>query len=704
MAILSKIRERTFILILIIGMALFAFVIGDAINKNGGPTRMDVVGEINGEEISREEFSQILEVYKSRSNGSISDIQTLNAVWDGFVRERVFKEQLGLAGIVVGENDVWESLISNPNFQSDPSFQNEIGLFDEEKVKEYIANMREDAIGAQKGSDEKARWDSWLSYEGRVRQGVVQTSYTSLVNAGLGATLEEGKRDYLFNNTSITSQYVYLPYASVADSLITITNKDYQNYINEHKREFEVDESRDLKYVKFIVTASQKDKDALKEELNGYIEEFKSAENNADFIDDVNSDTGLNANFLYSSQLPKGQVEAMMNANVGDVVGTYEDAGYYKISKVEAVKKMPDSVMSKHIIVPFVGTTRSTSTISKEAAKKSIDSIYNIVKNNSNKFDAIADEINTDGTKGKGGDIGWVTYAQAFSPNFDSDFAEYLFDNRKGNIQVVETAFGFHIIKITDQKNIQKTVQLAIVSRKIEASEETESQYYQNAEIFASKLTDGADFDALSQENNYVPLPANGIKALAENVPGLQGNNRNIVRWAFEEGAEVNDVRRFDVDNGFVVAVLSSKTIEGTATVDDVASRIKPILIRKKKADILNKKLSGATLEDIANTNSVSVKTATKVNLASPTISGVGNEPAIVGAMSTAAEGKVIVGLEGAKGVFAIKVTSKELPTELDNYDVFRNRIATKYKGRSSQLYTAIKETSEIKDYRASIY
>ncbi|MDC9721677.1 MAG: peptidylprolyl isomerase [Urechidicola sp.] len=702
MAILSKIRERTFILILIIGMALFAFVIGDAINKNGGPTRMDVVGEINGEEISREEFSQILEVYKSRSNSSISDIQTLNAVWDGFVRERVFKEQLELAGIVVGENDVWENLISNPNFQSDPSFQNEVGLFDEEKVKEYIANMREDAIGALKGSDEKARWDSWLSYEGRVRQGVVQTSYTSLVNAGLGATLEEGKRDYLFNNTNITSQYVYLPYASVADSLITITNKDYQNYINEHKKEFEVDESRDLKYVKFTVVASKKDKDALKEELDGYIEEFKSAENNANFVDDVNSDTALNTNFSYSSQLPKDQVDAMMNANVGDVVGTYEDAGYYKISKVEAVKQLPDSVSASHILISYLGS-QSAGPDTKQTeveAKKTADSLLTVLKSNGSKFDAIAKEFSVDKSNSdKGGKLDWYT-RNAMVP----EFGDYTFLNKKGDMDIVKTAFGFHIVKITDQKNIQKTVKLATVSRKIEASEETEAQFYQNAEIFASKLTEGADFNALSQENNYVPLPANGVKALAENVPGLQGNNRNIVRWAFEEDTEVNDVRRFDVDNGFVVAVLSSKTKEGTATVNNVASRIKPILIRKKKAEILNKKLNGATLEDIANASSVSIKTATNVNLASPTISGVGNEPAIVGAMSTAAEGKVIVGLEGVKGVFAIKVTSKELPTELDNYDVFRNRIATKYKGRSSQLYTALKETSEIKDYRASIY
>lgn len=703
MAILSKIRERTFILIGIIGLALFAFIISDAIgSNNGGGARQDIVGEINGEDVSREEFSQVLEVYKSRSNNSVTDMQALNVVWDGFVRERVFKKQLELAGVVVGENDVWESLISNPNFQSDPSFQNEIGLFDEEKVKEYIANMREEAIDAPTSSNERQMWNNWLSFEGRVRQGVIQTSYTDLVNAGLSATLADGKRDYFFNNTNITSKYVYLPYTIVADSLITITNKDYQNYINDHKKEFEVEESRSIKYVKFTIKASQEDKDALRDELSGYIAEFKASKNNVDFIDDVNSDSGIDNNFMYKNQLPKEAADAIMNANVGDVVGVYEDANYFKISKIEAVKQLPDSVKASHILISYLGSqSAGPDTKQTEAeAKKTADSLLTVLKSNGSKFAALAKEYSVDRSNAeKGGELDWFT-RRAMVP----EFSDYTFLNKKGDMAVVKTAYGFHIVKITGQKNIQKTVQLATISRLIEASEITESKYYQDAEIFASILTNGSDIDEVSKESNYVVLPANGIKALAENIPGLQGNNRNIVRWTFQDDIDVNDIKRFDIDNGFVVVVLSSKIKKGLATVNDVASKIKPIIIRNKKAEILNKKMNGASLEDIASANSVTVKTASKVTLASPTISGVGNEPSIVGAMSTAKEGDVIVGLEGVKGVFAIQVTSKELPADLDNYDVFRNRLATKYKGRSSQLYNALKDVSDIKDFRATIY
>ena len=702
MAILSKIRERTFILIGIIGLALFAFIISDAIgSNNGGGARQDVVGEVNGEEISREEFSQQLEAYKSRSNGNTPDSQFLNAAWDGFVRKLVFKEQLELAGIVVGENDVWESIISDPGFQSNPLFQNEIGLFDEEKVKEYVANLREDALDAPNGSDEKKMWSSWLSYEGRVQQGVVQAAYTNLVNAGLGATLEEGKRDYLFNNTKISSKYVYLPYAMVADSLITITNSDYQNYINEHKNEFQVKEARNIKYVRFNFAATDQDKEDIKNELAALKDDFKKASNNVEFVNDEKSDLAINEDFIKKSNLLKSVSDTIINGAVGDVVGPYIEKGYYTLSKIEAFKQIPDSVSASHILLSFQGARSQGpgTNFSEVEARIFADSLLTVLKKTPSKFESFAKEYSVDKSNNEdGGKLDWYGY-NTMTP----EFRDYTFLNSKGDIGIVRTPFGIHIVKITGQKNFEKAVQLTSVTRKILASEATESQVFQDAEVFASKIADG-NFDDLVVESGYLQSPANGIKVLDDVVPGLQGNNRNIVRWAFEEDVDVNDVKRFDIDNGYVVVMLTSKISEGLATVNNVASKIKPILIRKKKAAILIKKMSGASIEDVAKETHVTVKTASNVTLASPTISGVGNEPAIVGAMSTAKEGEVVIGLEGIKGVFAIEVTSKELPADLENYDVFRNRLAAKYKGRSAQLYTALKDATEIVDYRANIY
>jgi len=391
-----------------------------------------------------------------------------------------------------------------------------------------------------------------------------------------------------------------------------------------------------------------------------------------------------------------------MNSNVGDVVGPYEEAGYYKISKIAASKQLPDSVSASHILISYLGS-RSAGPDTKQTeieAKKTADSLLTVLKRNSSKFAAIAKKFSVDKSNAdKGGVLNWYT-RNAMVP----EFADFTFFGKTGDIGVVKTGFGYHIVEITGQKNLQNTVQLATIAREVQASEETESQFYQDAEVFASKIAGGDDFNKLAQENNYIPLPANKIKKLSENIPALKGSNRQIVRWAFNEDTDVNDVKRFDIDNGYVVVALVSKTEKGIAPIRDVASKIKPILIRQKKAEILKAKMNGSTLQDIASANKISVKKATNVSLASPTISGVGNEPVIVAAMMTAKENELLVGLEGLKGLFAIKVASKELPTELDNYDVYRNKLSTGYKGRSSQLYTALKENSDIEDFRADIY
>ena len=309
MAVLSKIREKTIVLIGVIGLALFAFVVQGAFG-NGDSAKVDSVGEVNGETISRADFSQRLEAYKTNSRGSVSENQAMNSVWDGFVRERVFKEQLEKAGIVVGEKEVWESIISLPYFQNDPSFKNDAGLFDEERAKEFIASMRDDAVGTKVGSNESQRWANWLISESQIRQNVVRNSYSNLVNAGLGVTLEEGKRDYFFTNTNVTSQYVYVPYTTISDSLITVTTSDYRNYINKNSSQYQVEESRSLKYVKFDVIASDEDRKGIKDNLATFIEDdqkfgtkgMKNAIDMAEFIDQSKSDLASNENFVFKNK------------------------------------------------------------------------------------------------------------------------------------------------------------------------------------------------------------------------------------------------------------------------------------------------------------------------------------------------------------------------------------------------------------------
>jgi len=720
MAILSKIRDRSMFLVLIVGLALFSFVLNpSSIQKFFNSSKTNSVGEVNGESISREDFAQEVEAYKTQSGGRATQMQAVNAVWNNMVSEKVFQSQLEKAGVVVGEKDIWDAMVALPEIQNSALFKNEINLFDEEKLKEYIANMKDEAE-----TGNKQAWTNWLSTEKSIKQNLERQAYSSLVSVGLGASLEQGKRDYMFDNTKMDAKYVFVPYSSIPDSISLVSKDEIKKYIEENSKRYKPEATRTLKYVKFDIVPSEADDAEVKKLVEGFIsdrEEYsnaakatvkiaglKNTSNYEAFLNDNKSDLSIDNGYKFKNQLPATISETVFESSIGDVVGAYKDNGYYKISKIVEILQLPDSVKSSHIIVPYAGKTRSTSTKTKEEAKKTIDSIFKLVKNNKAKFTEIANAVNSDGTKGKGGDIGWVRKDQAFSPGFDKDFADFIYKNKAGSINIVESAFGFHIIRIDKQTTPEKAVRLATFARLIEASEETENIIFEKAETLASNLSEGKKLEDLSTESNYNIQSAVNLKVLSESIPGLS-NQRVIVQWAFNQQRELNDSKRFDIDvngkRGYAVVLLSGKTEkDGITLSSDILLNVRPELTNKKKASLIKDKIKGATLEEIAKNMNTTVRTASSVTLASPLLSGVGNEPTIVGAMSTLKLDEISDKIGGEKGVFVVMVTKREAPVELENYETFRNKIAKKLKGRSNQLYQVLQDASDITDSRSKFY
>ena len=703
-------------LILIVGLALFAFVLDPTSVQNFfDSNKVHAIGEVNGEEISREDFAAEVEAYRSQTGSRVTQMQAVNTIWNGMVSEKIFDSQIEAAGIVVGEEDIWNATISLPEIQNSPLFRNEANLFDQERVKEYIANLRDEGGQA---------WANWLTTETSIKANLQRQMYTTLVRAGLGASLPEGERDYLYNNTKMDMSFVYVPYTTVDDENAKVSKEDIQDFLNDNKKRFKPQATRTFQFVYFPIEPSDIDENDVKAEVAAFIndrEEYsnaakttvtvaglKNTTNYEEFLNENRSDLGIDNGYKYKNQIPTEIADEVFNVNVGDVVGPYKHNNAFKISKVVEKIQIADSVKSSHILVPYAGATRSVSLKTKEEAKKSADSIFALVRNNKAKFTEIADLINTDGTKGKGGDIGWVRKDQAFSPAFDKDFADFIYKNRTGSIDVVETAFGFHIIRIDEKKEANEAVRLVTFARTVQASEVTENQIFENAETLASKLTEGGDINELVTESEMTLHTAQSLKALDEAVPVL-GNQRAMVQWAFEASRELNDVRRFDVDvygkRGYVVALLTGKTEEdGVVVSSDLLAEIRPELINNKKAEIIADRTSGSTLEEIASSQGTAIRNAQGVNLASPLVTGVGNEANVVGAASTMPLDIVSDMIIGEKGVFYIKVTKRELPTELDNYENYRNMKATSLQNRSGQVFGVLEETAEIKDYRALYY
>ena len=718
MAILSKIRNHSIFLIIIIGLALFSFVLSGIFKPNGSifGGNVNSVGEINGENIGREEFAQLVEQIRARSGNRASMIQSVNAAWDNLVRDKIYQSQLQKSGIVVGEKDVWDEIVNQLASQGNPQFMNEAGMFDPEKFKDYIASLKDNQDA---GEQDKLAWLSWLNYERSVKSNMEIQTYNNLINAGLNATLKEGERYYTNANTKLNIDYVFVPYNSIPDSLVTVSDDEIKDYVKQHPDEYKAEPSIDISFVKFDIKATPDDEAAIEKQLAGLInnkEEYSTAakstitveglastKNIEDFFRENSSDTPLDNEYHFKKDLNKDVADTIFKMDIGQVYGPYKDGDYFKITRLMDVKQMPDSVKSRHIIVPFAGAVRSNSTKTKEEAKKTIDSIFDILKNNKSKFAQIADEINVDGTKGKGGDIGWVNNNMAFSSQFDRNFADYIFYHKIGDIGIVESAFGYHIIDIENQKNSQKAVKLATFTRKITASEETENTIYQKAETFASELSNGKDITDLAKESGLTVQPVVGLKAMDERVSTL-GDQRPIVTWGFENATKENDIKRFDVQNGYAVVQLTGKRKKGLS-IGSSKTAIRATLANEKKAKLIEQKMkAGNTLEEIAKNFDLKVASSKAVSISSPVLPGVGRSDDLITTIVDLPVNKLYRDIETRTGVFAVKILEKKVPEPLENYSGSMNVIHKNLVSKSRRSYETLKNLADIVDNRSAFY
>lgn len=707
MAILSKIRDRSGFLIVAIGLAMFSFVVSPKdiydffSNKN-----VDAIGKVNGEDISYKEYARRVELYKSNSRSNYGGLSIENMVWNQMVREKIYEIKLEEAGVVIGEEEIWQAIIKDQRILSSPQFKNEQGVFLEESLKDYIAALQSDD-----SAEGKARLQGWLSFEKDVKYNLLTQTYNDLISYGVGASKQEATIDYVSSNTKVSGDYVYLPYSSIPNTEVKVTESEVEAYVKKHPKEFQTEATRDLKYVKFPFEASESDEKEISLELQKMIEDktaiaelrletgFKNATDVNTFAEEVGTDLPLIDRFQTEGEIPTVIKEKIVNGTVGSVVGPYKFSKYYKITKILETKNLPDSVQASHILINFAGAQSAQPTVTRTLvdAQKLADSLLAVVKKSPSQFGTIAENYSSDpGSASNKGDLGWFGY-RAMVP----EFRDYCFENKKGDVGVVRTNYGFHIIKINEQKDFNKAYKLATISKKIEASEATENLVFQNAETFASNLRDGSDFEKLAKEKGYTVSPVNGIKSLDVYV-GTLGENRKIVRWAFDEETELNESNRFDLDeNGYAVVIVNDKQKEGLTSAKNAFTRVEPILIKQKKAKLLKEKMQGNSLEAIAKANNVKVESFSNVTLNAPTIAGVGLESKVISAASVSKKDALVKNIEGSKGVFAI-VSKNVTTTEPNKADV--NVVSASKKIQNSvsrELFEALKEGVEIEDYRA---
>jgi peptidyl-prolyl cis-trans isomerase D len=716
MAILNKIRQRSLFLILVIALALFSFVLADLFKNSSGfsSKSQNVVATINGVDIDRDEFMNRVENAQRQYGNSMSSTQAMNTVWDQEVRKAVFEAQYEELGLTV-ERDYIRNLLSQ-SLGGFEEFKNDAGAFDENKLNEFIANLKaiEPETALLNGSP--INYEAWTNFEANIAATGKEQMYTNMVRAGLIGTLADGELDYKLENDNVDIRFVQIPFASIPDSTITVSQSDIKAYVNKNKEKYEVDESRDMFFVQFKEEPSLEDEEAVKNEvitlINGKVDNpttteideteigFKDTKDESTFLAE-HSAVKLYDGFVFKSALPATIADTVYKMNIGDVYGPYKDANFYKATKLIETKQVPDSAKVRHILIPFVGATRVDAAVTKTdaEAKKTADSIYAAIRANRSKFKALLDLSSDKVSNENDGEIEF-----AFTDSYAPEFRDFSFENKVGDLQVVKTAFGYHIIEILSQGERQKAVKVGNLSLPIEPSEQTIDDVYNRTSKFEIAVTNGV-FQDVAQESGYAVKPVSNIKELDESIPGL-GSQRAMVRWAFEDGVKVGSVKRFNIQGGgYAVAVVTAINKKGLMTPEKASVTALPAIRKEKKAALIKERVSGNTLEEVSASEGQTIKTAAAVNMKNPTLSGAGREPYIVGAAFGLQEGQTSKLLSGNLGMYMIQVTKINYAAELPSYQAAANRVSTaKSSNVSTVLFNALRESAKIEDNRATFY
>ena len=705
MAVLENIRKRTTVLILIIGLALFAFVISGVFTSSnfGGEKVGSSVAEINGNDISIDEFRQKVEAASRRMGPTTSSMQLTNQVWEREVRNTILGEQFEELGIGIEQDQIIDFL-KTTGYAQNPEFQNENGVFDPNAFRQTVADWK---------ANNPAQYDAWLQTEDEIVQLAKEQTYFNLVRAGVGATLKEGELDYKLANEKMDIKYVRVPYTSIPDSTITVTKSEISDYVSKHKEDYKQEPARDIQYVYFEEKPSSEDDAAVKEAIakllddtveynsqtdrNDTIKGFRNTTNMVAFLDRY-SDTKFDTIFKAKKNLPSSVADTLMTLGVGEIYGPYKEGDSYKISKMMA-RQPNGSVKASHILLTYEGATRANPEITrtKEEAEAKAKELLIEAKKSGVVFSQLARD-NSDGPSApNGGDLGYFQEG-VMVPKFN-DFA---FSNNVGTIGLVETDFGFHVIKVDDKEDV---VQVATLSREIVPSEQTINTLFTDATKYEMETIDDKNaFSEIAKKGEYVVRPVNKLKQLDENLPGLD-TQRNIVQWAFNSDTEVGDIKRFNINNGYAVVQLTGSYEEGLMTAEDASPTVLPIIRKERKAAQIIAANKGKTMDAIATDNNTTVSTASALTVKAPTIPGAGIEPTVVGEAYGMKEGETSGLIEGNTGIFMIQIVKRTEAAKLDNYSTYANTLKNNSANSvNSAVYNALKDAADIKDKRATFY
>ncbi len=712
MSIIQTIRDRgAVIVIVVIALSLIGFILMDSKSGTGqlfGGTNTTTLGTVDGQDITYDEFNASVKQLEQQypNSGADQRNQIMHNVWDQMVAEKIVDKQFKYLGLTFTAKEMSSVMFSNDAPQQlKQAFTNqETGQYDVEQAKQWWAQMK-------KNKNKEQREVLVQQVIDPMRLNSLYTKYTSMIAGSiyepkwLDAKRAEETAKYA------TLSYVAIPYSSISDSTIKVTDGDIEDYISKHGNQYKQEAGRRISYVVFNANPNQGDSLRIKETLSSLKQEMAADSGNIKAFLGRNSSTmQFFEGYVPKSTLQIPDTDSLIDLPDGGVYGPYIDQQSFVLAKKIDTKILPDSIKMRHILIGTVDRQSGQQLLPDSVAHNLADSISTAIRNGAN-FDSLEAKYSTDQVAHN--DQGVMTFdlMTIQSDNFASEFGDFLLNENGENKKVLKTEFGWHYIEILDKKNPQPAYKIAYLAREIVPSDETINTANAAATKLSGQARDVQAFDKYISANGLNKISFPGI--VKENdfqLGGLQ-DARPVIRWAFDakEGAVSEP---FSLKDQFVVASVDKIVKEGEPDVQTARPLVESTVRNEKKAQEIKKKLGKVTsLEAAAKAFNQQVLTTSgdsTLTFQAMIVNGIGNEPKVVGtAFNKTYQTKVSPPIAGNTGVYLIKVdgmAEKSAGTDDPLAQQKNSEFSRNQQVALGQSFNSLKKMAKIKDKRSKFF
>jgi peptidyl-prolyl cis-trans isomerase D len=703
MSVIQSIRDKAAWFIFgAIALSLLAFILQDAFMRNRGGGGMfsntSTVGKVNGVSIDKTDFDSKVNFYE-QMNGATHE-QLIGSVWEYLVDQTIMQQlydKLGLQYTSKEQNDAFFG--ANPpqwlqqNF-TDPS----TGIYNGDQAKQFFAQLKKNP------NDQRVN-QIYLAYIEPTIQQALRQKYQTLITGAVYIPKWLAEKTNADNNSIAKISYITVPYTSVSDSAIKVSDDEINAYVKKHSKRFEQkEETRQVSYVTFSASPSGADSQAVVKQLDQLQPEFAATNDEKSFLSKNGTEIPYYDSYISKNEIKQKVKDTLFTLAPGQIYGPYLDQNNYVLAKMVDKKDLPDSVKVRHILIATHQQDNSGQLIrvkDDSAAKKRLDSAVALI-NSGAKFDSVCAVYSDDpGSKDKGG-----VYDYFPSGRMVEEFNDFVFTGKTGAKKIIHTSYGYHYVEILGQKGSAPAYKIAYLAKPITASQETDDSARNAANQFAANNANAQKFNSGAAKINKQPRAATDIKENDFSIPAI-GDNRQLVRWIYDNSVgDVSDP--FEVGDKYVVVLITGDIKPGLMPAQAARQIVEPFVRNEKKAQqIISVKMKGKTLDEISKSANTSVQTADSVSFQAFVIPNLGNEPKIIGAaFNKQIQGKVSEPIAGNTGVFVISGQGISATSSLGaNPTTTRQTLETQLKSQIG--YTALNalhDAADIKDYRYKFY